>query len=529
MGFLKRFSRLLCCFLALCITIAGASAAPLTDYENIKTKPTQGGADGLHLEAREPHFLDWLEKVYAKGASAYEGPSVEAYAEKGIQPRDNDFRYDSKAYLLSEDYSGLTFIADVPETGLYELSFDYFILPEGIGNFMMTILINKEIPYVELKTVELPRYWLATGEGDLLNPKDDSTWRGYTLCDSTLETLGALLIYLNKGRNRIELNRLTGTALIGGMTLDPPSDIPWYKEYRSLKQGNLYEGNILTIEGEEHYSKKGTSISVLHDSDPLVHPQSAADPRPNTIGGRTWKAGGEGVLWKVGVEEAGYYRLSIKYLNNFKINMPVFRSILINGRVPFKELEAYPFPFSTDWANMTLSTEDGDAYEIWLEEGENTIELTATPSPYTFAIRRIDSLISRINSLYIELRMVTGNQQDYDRDWRIVNFCPDAVSRLEAIAAEFDRIYGQLGEISGNAPDAVRNLKLCSEQIRNLIKEPDKIMVRYSMLSEDSGSIVQMAGEARDLLVDQSLKIDRLYVHGDNDLPRARSSFIERY
>ena len=46
------------------------------------------------------------------------------------------------------------------------------------------------------------------------------------------------------------------------------------------------------------------------------------------------------------------------------------RRLLINGEVPFREVENIPFSFSSIWQNFTLGDEDGP-YLFYLKEGKH--------------------------------------------------------------------------------------------------------------------------------------------------------------
>lgn len=487
----------------------------------------------------EPSYKSVLGKWNENGIKDYEkgdiifslGDIVAQDSVIHVLSADESEGYRKEVLNVTQDADEYNVRINVPQDALYTLKFDYYAKPDNPNPVEVGIKINDEYQYFELKRILLEKYWITGNysEGrNIISPKQDTAWRTAFVRDSSWRVSGALKVHLKAGENKLTLIPLQGNALIGDIYLCKPQKIPTYEEYRSKRTGELYNGEIIIAEAEEPTFRTATSVMPGYDRDPSVVPQKTSGSVINILGGKTWKTGGHGAIWTVNVPKAGYYHLSFKYLNNFKVNMPVFRAVTINGEVPFDRLNAYPFQYSLKWRNETLKDENGKPYEIWLEQGENTIGLTATAAPYDDAIKRLEKLSKKINNLYIDIKMATGNSKDADRDWDISGQVPNLLNRLNYYAKELSSIYDSLAEIGGKKPDEVRNLLVSAEQIKKLMEHPEKIPVRYEILSEDSGSILQMVGEIITKLSNQEMKLDRIYIHGNTSLPAAQSNFWQK-
>lgn len=61
--------------------------------------------------------------------------------------------------------------------------------------------------------------------------------------------------------------------------------------------------------------------------------------------------------------------------------MNAYRQILIDGEVPFSELEEYAFPYARSWYTEVLSDEEGTPYAIYLAAGEHTLTVQSGDGP----------------------------------------------------------------------------------------------------------------------------------------------------
>ncbi len=112
-------------------------------------------------------------------------------------------------------------------------------------------------------------------------------------------------------------------------------------------------------------------------------------------------------VWKVNVEEAGFYNIAIEYYQISGKNGDIEREIYINGAIPFDGAQYVCFsriwedseeiiqdsrgndirPIQVeapDWTTAYIKDNDGyytEAYLFWFEAGVNTIEMVSTKEP----------------------------------------------------------------------------------------------------------------------------------------------------
>ena len=68
---------------------------------------------------------------------------------------------------------------------------------------------------------------------------------------------------------------------------------------------------------------------------------------------------------------------------------------MVDGAVPYQELETVYFDPNNDWENYTLSDEKDNPYYIYLKEGKHTITLKAS----------LGQLVDSLQELQIRYRL----------------------------------------------------------------------------------------------------------------------------
>src|SRR5699024_8696578 len=144
----------------------------------------------------------------------------------------------------------------------------------------------------------------------------------------------------------------------------------------------------------------------------------------------SWSRGNQQVTWEVEVPEAGEYRISLRALQNFNSNLSIFRTVYINGEIPFEEMKAYQIPYASGWQEIILEDGNGEAYLFELEEGTNTITFEATHEPFVPVLGQIDSLTLQLRGIAEELRRATGSREDTFRVWNVREEIPGLIEQL---------------------------------------------------------------------------------------------------
>lgn len=480
-----------------------------------------------------------------------EGMRVDSVFEAVISPSSfSDFEEDqlvsqdqSEGYgrdvLRFENEESVSFEVTVPEEGLYHIDMDYYRLNEGLIDPELSITVNDELQHFESRRIIAPTYWEnetddfdtnRAGHELVPNQVAINEWQNTRFNDPNNEASEGLFFLLSEGVNTITLTNARGSMLMGDIRVYASSPLPTYTDYFSSIDAQQAEDYLEVYEAELPTYKNSSYIRPISRKDVNVHPYDPARQLLNIFGGDSWSRGGQSVTYEIDVPRDGFYHVTFKTLQNEKQNVPVFRTIEVNGTIPFEELKHYRMVASNDWMNQTLIDEEGEPYSIYLEEGTNTLTLTADITPLSPIVNGLNELLQEVNTLGLSISRLTGNQPDRNRDWVISEFIPDVEERftewitlLEGYAEELNTLYGDL---DSETTDEV-SLGLIISTFESLREEPNQLPNRLSELSEGSSSTTQMMGDLISELQNSPLSMDQLFVHSDvNHLPDPTVGFF---
>lgn len=458
-----------------------------------------------------------------------------------LMDADESNGYGSEVAFLGEDDTIKINIESIEE-GLYHIDMDYFRLNEGLVNPEFSIEVNGSFQYFESRRIIAPTYWENESDefetnrhGNELVPNQVAIeeWQTMTFNDPNNEHADGLLFYLEEGDNELTLTHSSGEMQIGDIRIYSPEALPSYNEYINDYAAAHEQSETLEVYEAEWPDRKNSSyVRPIARKDVNVYPYDPAIQLLNTFGGDSWSEGGQSVTYEIEVPENGLYNLTFKTLQNHKQNVPVFRTVEINGEIPFEELKHYRMEPSNTWMNQTLVDDAGEAYTFYLEEGTNTVTLTADITPMTPLVNTLTQMLQEINSLGLSVSRLTGNQPDRNRDWVISEFIPEVEEEFTAWIEVLKSYQEDLAELYGHPDEQTTDqvaLGLLIRRLETLREEPNELPNRLSELSEGSSSATQMIGDLISQLQDTPLLMDRFYIHTDNqELPPANEGFFNR-
>lgn len=430
-----------------------------------------------------------------------------------------------KPSVRLEAGTSIHFRVTLEQAGEYMVFFDAAV-PEAV---LITapeaqLLVDGKLPVQDARRILFPLDYRNSasdfpldryGNQIPVQPVRLARWAQVPLRDVNFFHRYPLAISLSRGEHEFEFTLKRETLLLGSIYLRPFSPDLSYEVY--LKQhANAADtrGILIALEAEWPSFKNDVSIRPLYNRSLKVTPYDTYQLVLNTLGGDSWKHSGSAVYYEVEAPQAGFYFLTLRALQNTRNNFIVFRRITVNGTVPFDELNTVPFPYSTDWQDVTLP------YRIYLQQGVNVIGIEATASPYEQAIQNIRDSIRQINDLSLEIKYLTGNQVDRYREWEIADYIPDIEERLGAMADKIAADKAALQAINGgrNSPE-ILNYQIALDNLLLLKKEPNKIPIRMNRLSEGPQSAAQLLGSVLAALQEQPLTLDKIYLHSPDVTP----------
>lgn len=429
---------------------------------------------------------------------------------------------------------------EVPEDALYHIGFDLFKIGDNLLNPELSIKINGEYPFYESRRIIATVDWMNISDkfeqnkyGNELIPEQVQIqqWKKIQAKDPNYLQPDDLRFLLKKGKNTITLTNTRGEMLLGKIYIESPKKPQTYEEYaKDLKEVTIQTG-IVELEAEHPFARNNSYIRPIATKSIDAYPYSSKSLLLNTIGGESWARSGQSITWRFSVPESGKYALSFKVLQHNESGSSIYRTIQIDGQIPFQELKSYPIAYSSKWKNETLQDSKGNPFYFYLDAGEHELTLEADASPIASILDDLSSVMSDIGDLGLSVKKLTGSQTDTNREWDIKEYLPDIEDRLDGFIHILEQDRKDLRELQDNnkkqTSDEV-NLALIIKKLNGLKAKPNEIPKRLTELSEGSSSAAQLIGDLQASLQLQPLLIDKIYIHGDQELPKPTANFFDK-
>lgn len=452
--------------------------------------------------------LDFQGAVAAK-AEFPDGLQIEAEKEERVDlqiPR-------SGAYQLVAVYSS-------KEGNLFENPVDF-----TVGNVRFT----SELPFLWACDISenrfdryhnqvLPEQYELPYAASYMEPYESLSGLPLTL-DLTAGTTGISISPQNQG-----------LLLYGIYAVEPKEDISYAEYLRQIGDAGAYAGAYITVQGEEYRAKSDSAIRGTYVPNVSVSPSSPYVKLINATANESNKGIGQKLYYEVETPKDGIYYLSFKYSQPRKTGGCSYRTIEVDGAVPYAELRDVGFPYTGINTYQNISLETG----IFLTKGVHTICLKVTAGPVENAYRSLLEIVNEINDTGIALKRIKGNNSnegagvDTNRTWDIMQYMPDILDRMEDWTVRLTAIYRELEDIGGMEPAYVSDLMLAVQNLQRLMEKPRELPNKLSLLSDDASSAAQLAALTLTNIYEQNLSIDCFYLHQQGGkLPSPSASLLD--
>ena len=364
--------------------------------------------------------------------------------------------------------------------GAYNLVIEYDPLGESTDAVELGVSLDGELPFEEAKSVFLPRLFCNDGElrtddeGNEFAPlvKQVEGFNSIAVYDPAGFSNDPFVFALESGAHTLTLSVVAEAVSIKSISFVPVEELSTYKEYIKNANGKDYSGETLIIEGESAVIRTKKSIVALSDnSSASVYPTDAFLNRLNYIGANNWSRPGDTVTWEINVPKSGYYSVDFSYRQKYTMNETFYRTLKIDGEIPFEEAKRVEFKYSGSWDNASFADSKGNPYKIYLDEGKHTISLSVTMGKMAQVCGELDSLVYNLAEFYRSMVMITGENPDVNRDYNLFNQIADYDGRLKSYIKKLDELLDMLykitGDDSGTAPTNLRNMKDVLQKMRN--------------------------------------------------------------
>jgi len=330
-----------------------------------------------------------------------------------------------------------------------------------------------------------------------------------------------ILFPLAAGDNQIKIIPQNQNIYLISAIVVRPAPVIDYRGYRALYADAIDYGDIIITEGENHRLKSDSYIRGRSVASTGVVPNDPYVKLINAIDDKSYKTAGQKLLYEIDIPADGWYTLTVKYCQPLKAGGVVYRTVEVDGAIPFAEAMDVAFSHTgmNKYKNRTLD------HKFYLTEGIHTIAFKVTAGPADNAVTELLCIINEINDTGVVMRKIKGSNSDdtaridVNRTWDIIQYMPDILDDMERWRGGILAVYGELKTLSGAEPSYAGDLKLAAQNLARLISEPREIPNRSSLLSDGSGSAAQLASGVLQKLLEQNLSIDRFYLHGEDIEP----------
>lgn len=555
---LKTFSFVRLSIILLVLILAGSSAAPYgalraangddTGMLELGPNPfeTQMALQAASGVAQAPFYqnvlLEWLDEG-AKFANSEVSINATNFTSQSNDEAGQIGNYKGKNNVLIwknnfENWIEYTF--EVPETGLYnfELHYHPYISTEedafvDRGDANLGVEIDGDFIFREAKSIPFKRAFKDTFPinrnelGHDVRPQavQIEKWMQSYFYDGGGAYSEPLQWYLTKGTHTIRFTS-RDSIVMEQIKLLPPRELLSYEEVSATYPQVETHGDVIRFEAEQVSEKDTISIQLVDSQDAGMTPKADGYRRLNSIGGDGWRDGGQSASWTFTVEEDGLYHIAMRTRQNFSPDHSSFRTIFIDGEVPFKEMLEYKFPFKSNWGGTIIENEDGEAYEFYLTKGEHTLTMRSTYSPFQPIVVNIEKVILELQILSRELHALTGGVVDPHRTWRIKRDYPEFLDQLEYVRRQIVNLQTLSVQINGKRDNVSATLGTAAADIQALIDNANDIPNRLDQLSKVQNAV----GSIRSQLIAIPVQFDTIYiVPNGTEMPVMTASFWSKF
>ncbi|TYP79826.1 extracellular solute-binding protein [Paenibacillus methanolicus] len=434
--------------------------------------------------------------------------------------------------LETSDAGTVSWSIDVPEDGLYEMAVRYRAMAGKGSNMAREIWIDGKLPFAEAKNIVFSRVWKNDGEtvrdekgNDMYTPQSEALqWQVSAAQSSDGRYSEPFRFYLSKGKHKLSLVSVKEPMMIDYIKLDRAKAVPAYEE---IKAGYERDGRkaardaFVKVQGEAAGMKSSSSLVPMMDRrSPATEPYHVSKVRLNTIG--SYEAG-QWIEWEFDVPQNGLYKIGVKYEQNISRGVTSYRKVMIDGEVPFAELEAVPFEFATGWQLGELGPGDGgEPYLFYLTEGKHRLRMDVTLGDMAAFLRTIESSVLELNTIYRKIVMITGTVPDEYRDYQLDVKLPEIIGKFREQADIIAAISERLERTSGGGENT-GTLGRLVYQLRDMADHPGTIARRLETFKSNTGSLGTWVFTMKEM----PLAIDYIVVASpERKMPRASASFL---
>ncbi|MBQ7010373.1 MAG: extracellular solute-binding protein [Clostridia bacterium] len=468
--------------------------------------------------------------------------------------------------LFFPDTGTVSWKVKVPETAKYGVAVKYYpvveyttkdgTVHEGKSAYIERMfLVNGKVLFDEARIISMSKVWsntyfediagektytYGTSEGEPLFRQDingndirpaaymNPEWRDFVFEDSSGYYSGGLQFCLEKGDNILSLRAVREPVMIESITIFPLEEELTLEQYvQSVNSSESSAGaETVYIAAEKPLKFSDDAIYPVNDRTSALTSPQKHDAQPlNTIGGKeTYKTAGQWVSYEFQVDKTGWYTIASRYKQDDLPGMFTSRTIRINGEVLYEEAYSARFDYNKNWVveNMNDGENDlrfffeaGKTYELTVEVGLGEMDET---------LRKVEEVLSVINSGYLEIIKLTGATPDKYRDYQFSRVMPQVLVNFIKQSRILDEVSAELELLCGTKGSHVATLDKIAHLLNQMGTDESTIAGSLKSFKTYIGSLGTWLNDSRA----QPVQFDYfLIVPEGAELPKARENFFE--
>lgn len=439
--------------------------------------------------------------------------------------------YEGKVIPWSAGEKDIVLDWNAKTAGTYELRLEYQPLISDFQQISMSLSVNgkEEAGYDNIRLLTKYRYqnyeFKTNDKGNHIFP--DQVLLGSMMIDTLSMGTAShdpspVLINVNQGENEIRLKLNSGSLNLGRISLVEHEEHVDFSTYQAkvlennlgvnLTENENSIGEQFLLEAEQFYYKNNIDISIASKNNYLLSPYKTNRVLLNCIDGTTFKNSGDQLTYYIDIQKPGFYYIGVRGFMPEKQNSPVFMDVKVDGSIPYQELQQTRFEYSQKLANKMIQT------PVFLDKGIHEISFVLNGKSYYEASADIETIVDEINQLAMDIKKLTGNNQDEKREWDLTEYLPNMETDLKKWDSTLKGVEAKLLKVTaGERTEEIQNIRFSMTQLEKLMKDPNRIPSKMSILSQGSSSILEMLSKVLLTLNLQQFSIDQIIVTGTKE------------
>lgn len=385
----------------------------------------------------------------------------------------------------------------VPSDGIYALRMEYMSAESGVSPITRSLKADGKYFYSEAENLSFYKLFRDSGEpltnsiGDEIAPDVEQyyDWQWQDFMDTDASYDGALQFYFTAGSHSLRMDYISGEMYLSAIEIYSPKEPKSYAEVEKeyAENGCKAGKGSVYFEAESASAtlyKNSSTVRPMNSGDPGCTPHKYGKAKINSVGGTLWQAANSAITYRFSVEQDGLYAISMRLLMNFRDGIPSYRSIAIDGEIPFEEFKAYKFVYGKNWRTEVLGDSSGKPYYVYLTAGEHTLTLAVKQGEISSVTAVMQKDSDAMSQLLLKIKMIIGQNPDTNYDYELDKQIPDLVSSFDGIISDMRACMTEVEKIAGRRQSKYYQLKSFITQLEAMKNNPFSIPGKVQSIEE---------------------------------------------